>query len=107
MTPIIKSLYPQCLLCGAETQVGHHHVHKSKSMVLRHNVNNIIPLCNGCHFKLHFNESYWASVIVKKRGLSWFNKLEKEKNKIIKADRLYFENKLKELDKYETNNVEI
>jgi hypothetical protein len=86
LTPLIKLLNPYCMLCGQSTQVAHHHVHKSKSLVLRYNIDNLIPLCNGCHFKLHLNESYWASKIVETRGIEWFQYLDKEKNKIIKPN---------------------
>lgn len=94
LTPIIKLIYPKCLLCGQDTQVAHHHIHKSKSAVLRYVIENLIPLCNKCHLALHMNESYHASRIVKIRGIEWFDKLEKEKNKIIKVDRFYYEEKL-------------
>ena len=111
LTPIIKKMYPQCLLCpymtikGAiVTQVAHHHVHKSKSSALRYEIDNLIPLCNHCHLVLHNNESYWASVIVKIRGLEWFGELEKVKNKIVKTNRQWYEEhylKLKaKLDEY-------
>jgi hypothetical protein len=86
ITPLAKKLNPKCLLCGAPTQVGHHHVHRSKSLILRYDPDNIISLCNSCHFKLHFNESYWASKIVEIKGMEWFKKLDRRKNEIIKPD---------------------
>lgn len=82
LSPIIIKFNPKCLLCGRKTQVAHHHVHKSKSLILRYNLDNLINLCHGCHFKLHHNESYWASVIVQKKGMKWFKKLDKQKNKL-------------------------
>lgn len=84
LSPLVKLLHPQCELCGQDTQVAHHHIHKAKCLALRYNVDNLIPLCNACHLKLHWNESYWASKIVEKRGIKWFQKLDKEKNTIIK-----------------------
>ncbi len=98
LTPIIKSRFPVCLLNGAigndnctyNTQVAHHHVHKSKSSILRYNMDNLIPLCNHCHAMLHHNESYWASKIVEIKGLEWFSQLEKEKNKLIKVDKNFY-----------------
>lgn len=80
LTPIIKLMFPKCLLCGFYTQVAHHHCHKSKSLRLRYDFKNLIPLCSSCHFKLHQNESYWASIIVKKRGIGWFNYIQKTKD---------------------------
>ena len=99
LTPIIKQLHPDCILCGAPTQVAHHHVHKSKSSILRYNLDNLIPLCTGCHLKLHHNESYWASKIVAIRGLDWFRGLEKEKNKIIKVNDAWYQENLERLTK--------
>lgn len=101
LTPIIKLKYPNCLLqapsCTKYTQVAHHHVHKSKSTRLRHEIDNLIPLCNSCHLALHWNESYYASKIVSMRGLEWFNLLEKKKNEIVKADILYYSQQLGKL----------
>lgn len=85
LTPIVKMMHPVCLLhghvegCNYYTEVAHHHVHKSKSLILRYNFDNLINLCHHCHLMLHFNESFWASKIVQIKGLEWFEKLEKEK----------------------------
>lgn len=106
LSPIIKAQYPICLLNGAiknerctyETQVAHHHVHKSKSAILRYNIDNLIPLCNHCHLMLHHNESYWASKIVEIRGVKWFKKLDEEKNKLIQINKAYYEEQLERLD---------
>lgn len=112
LTPIIKILYPLCLLHGSETcayhtQVAHHHVHKSKSNRLRYELTNLIPLCNSCHLMLHNNESFWASKVVYYRGLEWFEEIERMKNETVKTDvHWYIENynRLKEIyDKLSTN----
>ena len=84
LSPIIKLLHPRCLLCSNPTQVAHHHVHKSKSLILRHDMENLINLCNKCHFVLHLNESYHASRIVKIKGMEWFDSLERKKNTIMR-----------------------
>jgi hypothetical protein len=105
LTPIVKMMHPVCLLngyaegCTYETQVAHHHVHKSKSLILRYNFDNLIHLCNHCHLMLHFNESYWASKIVQIKGLDWFESLEKEKNKIYKPNYDEIYNTLKEKER--------
>lgn len=90
LTPIIILLLPRCLLCGHDTEVAHHHVHKSKSTRLRYDFDNLIPLCGSCHFKLHQNESYWASKIVEIKGVEWFIKLARTGQEIVKADVHYF-----------------
>lgn len=91
LTPIVKNLHPICLLyrqpdnpnCLKFTQVAHHHIHKSKSLRLRYDLENLIPLCSHCHQMLHHNESYWASVIVKIKGIEWFEYLQKTKNELM------------------------
>jgi 5-methylcytosine-specific restriction endonuclease McrA len=98
LTPIVKKLHPRCLLCGEPTQVAHHHIHKSKSSALRYDLDNLIPLCHSCHLALHCNESYYASKIVKIKGIKWFDKLEKRKNKIVKTNLAWYEENLKYLN---------
>lgn len=94
LTPIIKKLFPKCLLCPNPTQVAHHHVHKSKSLILRYDLDNLINLCNSCHFALHQNESYHASRIVQIKGLAWFEGLQKKKDQIIRTSPAWYEEKL-------------
>lgn len=86
LTPLIKKLHPHCLLCGKNTEVAHHHVHKSTSSRLRYDLDNLINLCQHCHLVLHLNESYWASKIVDIKGLDWFHKLDRAKNELVKTD---------------------
>jgi hypothetical protein len=90
LTPIIVMMYPLCTLCNHPTQVAHHHVHKSKSTRLRYEIDNLVPLCHGCHQKLHHNESFWASKIVDLRGIEWFRRIEKLGQEIVKADVHYY-----------------
>lgn len=97
LSPILIKLKPKCLLCGNPTQVFHHHVHKSKSLILRYDFENGINLCYSCHFKLHYNESYWASKIVEIKGLEWFKKLDQKKNEIIKPNYDAIYNNLKSM----------
>lgn len=98
LTPIIKLLYPTCLLrqaksCNIQTQVSHHYILKSKCTALRYELKNLIPLCNPCHLLLHTHESYYSSIIMSKKGLEWFESLKSQKEKIIKADiHFYIEN---------------
>lgn len=98
LTPIIKIMHPKCLLCPNPTQVAHHHVHKSKSTRLRYYIPNLINLCHQCHVRLHNNESYWASMIVKIRGVEWFRDLELKNREIVKADVHYYIEEHKRLE---------
>jgi 5-methylcytosine-specific restriction endonuclease McrA len=106
LTPLVKKRDEMCLLCPYAnpprcnpTQVAHHHVHKSQSSALRYEMDNLINLCNPCHMMLHNNESYWASVIVKLKGLDWFEDLERKKHVIQKVNRQWYEDYYKKLTK--------
>lgn len=98
LTPLVIKLFPKCLLCGRDTEVAHHHVHKSKSNALRYKLINLINLCSSCHFKLHQNESFWASKIVEIKGLEWFRTLEKMKNETVKVDKFFYEEAIRNLN---------
>jgi hypothetical protein len=90
LSPIVKKLNPTCLFwgrvqgCTKDTQVAHHHCHKSKSLILRYDIKNLVNFCNHCHLMLHWNESYWASKVVEIKGLAWFRYIEKTKNKELR-----------------------
>lgn len=95
LTPLIKRLYPTCLLrgsknCAYETQVAHHHVHKSKSSLLRYDLQNLIPLCGACHVMLHNDESYWGAMVAKIKGPEWFAYIESKKHLGVKVDRFFY-----------------
>jgi hypothetical protein len=100
LTPIIKLMYPLCLLCNQPSEVAHHHVHKSKSTRLRYELDNLIPLCNHCHLRLHHNESYWASKVVEVRGIEWFQKISKLGQEMVKADVHYYISNYNRLKEY-------
>lgn len=92
LTPIIKKLYPKCLLCSNDTQVAHHFIKKSVSSNLRYNIDNLIPLCNPCHCRLHFNdEGLWNGRVAVIKGKEWLDNLEKNKKASLKCDCLYYE----------------
>jgi len=101
LTPWICGKNKTCLLCGKKSLVAHHHIHKSQSSRLRYEENNLIPLCHGCHCKLHHNESYWASIIVQKKGLKWFKKLDLLKRELVKTDRYFYEENYNRIKSYE------
>jgi hypothetical protein len=102
LTPLIVKLFPRCLLCGRPTQVAHHYVYKSKSLTLRHDLKNLIPLCNKCHCNLHLgSEDFWGGKIRDIKGKSWFKYIEKKKQETLRYpdwDKTYkrLERKLKQ-----------
>jgi uncharacterized Zn finger protein len=106
LTPLIKLIYPKCEACGQETQVAHHFIEKSRSNLLRHDVRNLIALCNSCHTKIHnrFGNSVVGSIdvfdiIVKKRGKKWYKEIRSLEHKTIKADSIFWNKRLEELTK--------
>ena len=42
-----------CQVCNLKAEVSHHIIHKSKYPGLSLNINNGIPLCDGCHYECH------------------------------------------------------
>lgn len=91
LTPIIKKLFPKCLLCGQPTGVAHHFIKKSVSSYLRYYLPNLINLCCSCHFKLHFNdEGLWNGKIALMKGKDWLDDLEKHKKDYVKTDWVYY-----------------
>jgi len=94
----------KCESCGGATQVGHHWIEKSRSSNLRYNFDNLIPLCNPCHAKIHnvFGNNIIggvniAQVIIKKRGNKWKERMEIEGRMIIKVNKGYYEGVIERL----------
>ena len=106
LTPIIKKIYPYCEGCGQETTVGHHWIEKSRSLNLRYNIeDNIIPLCQSCHAKIHnrFGNSVVggldvALIVIEKRGREWKERMDIEGRIIVRANEAWYLNKLQELE---------
>lgn len=72
-----RKVYPmECLICGGKLSTWHHWIPKSRSLFLRYNIKNSIPICNVCHYKIHFSSkptevAEMVSVVEKKRGKEW------------------------------------
>ena len=100
-------LHKKCEACGGPNQVGHHWIEKSRSSFLRYNLENIIPLCNSCHSKIHnvFGNNIVgglniAETIIKKRGQEWKERMDKLQPTYQKVDRLYYEKAIVELSTF-------
>jgi len=73
---INKEKNPVCENCGSQTQVGHHFITKGSCSSLRYDFDNIIPLCNSCHFAIHQkSDSRITANIVLNRGEKWYKDL--------------------------------
>ena len=96
------SVYRQCVLCGAVQQVMHHFAHKSHSTNLRWDKKNGVPLCNNCHCRTHQRNDPIDVLRMRTEmeriwGVNWEFYIRTEKIKILKPNRAYLEDKLKEL----------
>ena len=97
LTPIAKKVTPKCEACGADTQVGHHWIEKSRSAYLRYVMSNIVSLCHSCHAKIHnrFGNSIVggldvAEIVISKRGKKWKQLLDCDQPKYVKVDRAFY-----------------
>lgn len=86
LTPIIKKMYPYCLLTGEPTEVAHHHIKKSESSSCRYYLPNLIPLTHKAHMALHSHETMYSSRIVAIKGIEWWEDLERQKRIGVKTD---------------------
>lgn len=87
-----------CEYCGNECQVGHHYFPKSTSSALRYDMNNIIPLCNGCHMRHHNGDPRVHAQITLIRGEKWYANLLRDKEKITKVSQSYYKEIIEKLN---------
>lgn len=93
LTPIIKQMYPYCLLTGEPTEVAHHAIKKSTSSALRYYIPNLVPLTHKAHMRLHNDEILWTGRLIALKGLDWWHDLEEKKKETVKTDvHWYMEN---------------
>ncbi len=82
---------PYCLLCGQPQQVMHHFFPKSVSARLRYSWDNLIPLCNGCHNRLHQSgDPSYEQRIIEKKGVEWYKALDAIRRNTIKVNVTYY-----------------
>lgn len=95
-----REVYDKCLVCGKPMSCLHHFFPKSGSAALRYHWENLIPLCQNCHFSHHSKSSAEIHVeVIKIKGMDWYDKLQyKKNNTTIKESQTYYENVYKILD---------
>jgi len=100
-----KKRHKKCEACGGPNQVAHHWIEKSRSSNLRYNEDNLIPLCQSCHSKIHnvFGNNIMgglniAEIIIKKRGKKWKERMEREGRITIKVNKAHYEKILSEYE---------
>jgi 5-methylcytosine-specific restriction endonuclease McrA len=90
--------YKKCLVCGKPMSCLHHYYPKSTSGNLRYNMKNLIPLCQGCHFRLHNGDPRIQNTINEVKGKEWLDELNALKRQFIKCDTIrYYKDMLDKL----------
>ena len=93
-----RKKYDNCLVCGMPMSCLHHYYPKSSAGNLRYNLDNGVPLCQGCHFRLHNGFPEIQNAINFTNGQKWMDKLKAEKRNFIKCDTIgYYQDKIAEL----------
>lgn len=82
--------YTKCEICGKPISCLHHYFPKSVSSALRYEIDNLIPICQGCHFSHHNGNPMIHNTVNEKRGKDWIKKLEKKKYNITKPSIGYY-----------------
>lgn len=93
-----KILFPKSLISGKPTEVMHHFVPKSVCAGLRYDWDNLIPLTNAEHCRLHQSPDPDIEMqIVAKKPKGWYEKLQLKRRVMIKVNREYYEQVLEKL----------
>jgi hypothetical protein len=90
----------ECLVCGGQLSTFHHFIPKSKSNHLRYDVKNSIPICQKCHYKIHFSYKPTeiadvVNTIREKRGEKWCQYIKENEHITIRKTEKWLEEKKK------------
>ena len=110
MQKLGRMMNPNSII-GGKTEVMHHLIPKSVSARLRYDWENLIPLTNAQHCRLHASEDgeIFVSILKAKGGIEWYEALRKRGRESIKADRFYYNHIIEEFNRelYEQGKKEI
>ena len=87
----------ECCYCGNVCQVAHHFITKKRSLFLRYEEMNAVPLCNRCHCLIHQSQESTITFIsgnflIKTFGSDTIYYLERNKGHIVlNRDEFVFE----------------
>jgi hypothetical protein len=100
MQEVGKLQYPVSIISGKKTEVIHHLVSKSVSAILRYDWENLIPLTNAEHCRLHQSgdPAIEMEIVEKRGGIGWFKELRLKGRKSIKVNRNYYQTVLEKLN---------
>lgn len=93
MQKLGKLRSPKSIISGQPTEVMHHLVPKSVSSALRYNWDNLIPLTNAEHCRLHQSPDPTIEMMIVKAkgGTDWFFQLKQKGRVYNKVNRAYYE----------------
>jgi len=90
---------PQCYVCGGKTSEMHHFIPKSQSRYLRYHIDNLVPLCKGCHFAHHTKgDTSVGAKIGFIKGEKWFDDLQLKRRIIQKENKEFYTNIITKLE---------
>lgn len=96
-----RKMFNKCLVCGRDMSCLHHYYPKSSAGNLRYNFLNLIPICQGCHFRHHNGYPEIHNKINEAKGGLWLRELNlaRQKQDYQCNTRSYYIAKKIELDK--------
>ena len=101
MQEIGKIIHPKSLISGQPTEVHHHFIPKSVSSALRYDWDNLIPLTNAEHCRIHQSEDPDKEMqIVRIKGLDWYNNLKAKSRNPMKINREYYSEVMEKLENH-------
>lgn len=80
----------RCEFCKKTTYLNSHHIFSRKNLSVRHDAENGVCLCAGCHmlsstFSAHQTPVEFVEWIKNYRGIEWYDRLRSKANKIKKS----------------------
>lgn len=94
----------RCEICNRPANTAHHVFPKSRCSILRYDIDNLVAICNSCHYKHHtLSDPTIHGIIREYRGEGWWDEL-KEKAKFNKDHKInlgYYKRIYKQLKKHE------
>ena len=95
-----KDAFDSCEVCGQPMSCMHHYFPKSMAGGLRYEWDNLIPICQSCHFSHHNGNPVIHATILAKRGQAWHDRLLEIKKKYVQSDTIgYYKGIIESLSK--------
>ena len=85
-------------LTGSNRQLGHFIPNSVGGASLRYNLDNLRIQCYFCNINAGGNGAIYYKNMVEREGQEFVDNLFRLKNQIIKADEIWFKNKIKEYE---------